>query len=221
MTRILLVVLTLLMPTALAMQVGEDTSGCAAEDTSGGVGGQEVGCKFKCGSGNALLVAVQATDMDADVSGTATCGGLSVHCAGEYACSNREAATQEAAEGRCAANSNEAFDSGLYVECKAEEYAGPEETPVVCVPGVMCIPDGEPGEPRPVAPLPGVEPCPQMIKLDPRSLLGCGAKSSGTSVRMWLVGGTMWGEVCDPNGCQAVQPRCAVQAGLRTCIVGF
>lgn len=103
---------------SLNVPLGEGDS-CTAEDQSGGMGGQSVRCSFNCPSDpGTVSVSVDADDNDAHVSGTADCGGDSAHCSGKNTCSDTETRRASGA-GSCSADSDEAFDSGLYVECSA------------------------------------------------------------------------------------------------------
>lgn len=103
--------------------VGNDS--CTASDQTGGVGGQSVHCTFTCpAQPGSLNVNVDADDNDAQVSGTAECGGDTVHCSGKNSCSSNGARRASGA-GACSADSDEAIDSGLFVECSASVTDGP------------------------------------------------------------------------------------------------
>jgi hypothetical protein len=109
----------------LAPQVSAATEReCNAEDNTGGMGGQHVECTFRCTEGDLLTVEVEAMDGDADVSGTADCGGTSAHCTGDRTCVGTDGPARRAQDGgECEGNSNEFWDSGLYVECRADAAA--------------------------------------------------------------------------------------------------
>lgn len=93
---------------------------CQDEDQSAGTGGQKVGCTFTCpNAAGSISISVSADDSDAQVSGTAECGTDSAHCNGLASCSATEG-TAAGGTGTCKADSDEAFDSGLYVECTSE-----------------------------------------------------------------------------------------------------
>lgn len=92
---------------------------CDAEDQTGGVGGQSISCGFTCPENpGTVSVSVNADDNDAQVSGTADCSGDTAHCSGRQTCSATEARTGTGT-GSCSADSDEAVDSGLYVQCSA------------------------------------------------------------------------------------------------------
>jgi hypothetical protein len=119
--------------------------GCSDEDQSGGFGGQHVGCDFSCSDGaGAVSISVRADDSDAGVSGTASCGGGQAHCSGSQTCTSSDPKTG-GGSGDCSADSDEAVDSGLYVECSAAAsnlpyHPGPNPGSQWCpVEGAPCI----------------------------------------------------------------------------------
>lgn len=92
---------------------------CTAEDQTGGVGGQSIKCAFKCEDGpGTVSISVDADDNDAQVSGTAACGDGNAHCSGQDSCSGTDT-RRSGGPGTCSADSDEAVDSGLYVECSS------------------------------------------------------------------------------------------------------
>ena len=100
------------------IEMAEDLA-CTAEDQSGGVGGQSIGCTFVCPDApGTISVSVDADDSDAQVSGSADCGD-SAHCSAKNSCSSTETRTSSG-PGTCSADSDEAIDSGLYVSCSAD-----------------------------------------------------------------------------------------------------
>lgn len=92
---------------------------CTAQDQTGGIGGQTVKCAFTCPDGpGTVSVSVDADDNDAQVSGTASCGDGNAHCSGKDSCGASDTRTS-GGPGACSADSDEAVDSGLYVECSS------------------------------------------------------------------------------------------------------
>lgn len=127
-------------------QVAAGTS-CTGEDQTGGYGGQSVSCTFICdGPAGTVSVSADADDSDAHVSGTADCAGASAHCSGKNSCSAADT-YDGSGTGDCSADSDEAVDSGLYVECSAskKDLPGPTEPPLgseicpVTQPQQVCI----------------------------------------------------------------------------------
>lgn len=220
--RSLFVIACMLLPTAIAGDPLADSDKCSAEDNTGGFGGQEVACALRCEADDVLSVSVDAVDEDAEVSGTVKCGGLSVHCSGDETCEAEDGFTDVAAAGTCTASSNEALDSGLYVECASQEGVGPPDSDKFCIPGVICVPESD-TEPdlEPDAPAPGAPRCSKTTSLDRPDLADCAAISSGMTARMWLVAGEMVGEVCRADDCEVVVPACSVEDGRRTCSIGL
>lgn len=111
---------------------------CIDEDQTGGTGGQSVRCTFHCPApAGTVSIDVRADDKDATVSGTATCPGGAVHCDGKKSCSDDGTYESEGA-GACSADSDEWFDSGLYVWCGANEAGTHTCTPASCEPTQWC-----------------------------------------------------------------------------------
>lgn len=118
---------------------------CTAEDQTGGLGGQHVKCQFQCENApGTVSVLVDADDNDAQVAGTASCGDGLAHCSGKNSCSSTDARKTGGA-GSCSGESDEAVDSGLYVECSSstDNIPGPtgpgEEWCPVTEPEQVCI----------------------------------------------------------------------------------
>lgn len=117
------------------VMVGSEPA-CTDSDQSGGFGGQHVSCTFSCPAGpGSIAVSVDADDSDAQVAGDAKCGGASAHCSGKNQCSAADTFTN-AGEGKCDGESDEFYDSGLYVECTVTTATSPDlPTPP---PGEIC-----------------------------------------------------------------------------------
>ncbi len=125
--------------------VNVDDVTCTAQDQTGGVGGQTVKCAFVCPDGpGTVSVSVDADDNDAQVSGIASCGDGNAQCSGKDSCSGTDTRRSGGA-GACSGDSDEAVDSGLYVECSssADNLPGPhgpgEEWCPVTEPQQVCI----------------------------------------------------------------------------------
>jgi hypothetical protein len=116
---------------------------CPYEDQTGGMGGQSGSCDFECGPGG-ISLSVSADDSGATVSGSGSCGGGSMHCRDQASCNSSDTAWTEGS-GTCSGDSDEFYDSGLYVSCSGEAAGGYKDP-------------GDVGE-EPICPV-GVEPSP-------------------------------------------------------------
>lgn len=94
------------------------TQPCPYEDQTGGMGGQSGGCTFSCSRGTISLT-VSADDGDAGVSGSGNCADGSLHCTGQGSCGDASATTSSGS-GNCSGDSDEFWDSGLYVSCDGD-----------------------------------------------------------------------------------------------------
>lgn len=110
--------------------IGGKAAPCPYEDQTAGMGGQSGTCTFSCAVGPFSL-RVSADDSDAGVSGTGSCGGGGAHCTGTGSCDGVGRAT-EATTGTCSGDSDEMWDSGLYVSCSAEAGSAGISLPPVC-----------------------------------------------------------------------------------------
>lgn len=205
----------LVVPKGNALAVGGD--GCSDEDQSGGTGGQSVGCSFSCPDGaGTVSISVEADDGDAGVSGTASCGGGEAHCSGTQTCSATDGRSSGGG-GSCSADSDEAWDSGLYVSCSS--------TAGTAVPDIDTDPD--PGTVCPVS-----KPVP--VCVNPV----CNQFESNLAAKCQVVWSrivplitpttTSTGFFIDPSGgvglactgfvCHPVEPTCVTRDGVRTCV---
>jgi hypothetical protein len=122
-------------------------SKCPYEDQSSGLGGQSGECVFAC-RGGVTGLGVTADDDGAGVSGTGYCNEQGVlHCSGEGSCEDSIASVREG-EGRCSGDSDEFYDSGLYVSCASESDLH-QPDPGNIGPEPICIATIEPSPPFP------------------------------------------------------------------------
>lgn len=125
---------------------------CTDEDQSGGLGGQKVKCEYRCEKDMSVRIYAEADDDDAEVSASSECGTATLHCSGEgatpYKCSDKERTTESQAEADCKADSDEAIDSGLYVECEAFLVVD-DDCVADCPPSYWCPVVIEPNPPYP------------------------------------------------------------------------
>lgn len=116
----------------------DDPYHCDDSDQTGGLGGQSVSCSdWECKAHSDVNLYVDADDPDAVVSGEGDCGNGHLQCSGSGAttdnCSDGDFTTT-AGSGSCSGDSDEAYDSGLYVECSAS-YVGDPDPPC----GTNCV----------------------------------------------------------------------------------
>lgn len=223
MKHALLLIPLLLLPATFAATPKEPH--CRASDYTGGAGGQDVSCAFTCEQYNLVHLKVVALDEDASVTGEADCGTAHPDCSGDKECGATKK-TNSAGAGSCAGHSAEAFDSGLKVECSAEELTEDPEVPdPPCLP-VICktwghdfketcdrvqraavfatssLPVGWPSWTTPA----GTNECHALAP--PHSVV---------VIEMWR--GMSRAAVCDAVACVEVMPACSVDANGWSCRV--
>lgn len=177
-------------PPTSAWAVADPPKQCSAHDYSAGFGGQEAACAFACDENAVVGIEVTATDTDADVSGSADCGGAHASCAGTQKCSEQnQGPTQADSAGACRANSSEVIDDGLEVHCTTNvQPEGPLPDDLICITDEICI---------------RCPACP-----DPRST---------TSVTLLLTDGVATAVSCWRDSCHPVPAFCAVSLDGTSC----
>lgn len=198
---------------------------CPYEDQSGGFGGQSGSCSFDCpGGAGTLTASIDADDAQAQVSVTGSCGVHDAHCSGMNSCSS-SAAYSGSHDGSCSGDSDEVWDSGIYINCYANaEDSGPDggEYCPVTKPVLVCVQPPPIGAPKELRRLPSglVESIGELELRFLNFFTGDGGDHylwetvGSTSAHMFIKGESTIGIICHSDGiCFEAQPTRSVHEG--------